>query len=262
MSRLRVGWLVMVATLGAAPALAQQAESPASTTSDRWTVTVAPYLWATSLDGNATVSGIESDVDVSFSDLLKDLSFGAMMVIDVEKGRFGVGVNGLFARVSADSEVGPIEIDATSDTLQLGVGPYYRVIDRVYRTSPSGRPLRLRIAPEAGFRVTYLRTELELRRGRTVDQTESWVEPLVGSRFGLDLSDHWTIAGEGNVGGFGVGSDLAWNVQAFLGYRTTLLFRETTLAFGYRALSQDYDHNDFEWDVTMHGPILGAAVRF
>jgi hypothetical protein len=28
------------------------------------------------------------------------------------------------------------------------------------------------------------------------------------------------------------------------------------------AQDQDYHHNDFEWDVTMHGPVIGTAVRF
>jgi hypothetical protein len=255
--------LAVAVTLAAVPpAAGQQAEPPASTTSNRWNITVAPYLWATSMDGNATVGGINSDVDVPFSDILKDLSFGAMMLVDVEKGGFGVGVNGLFARVSPDSDAGGIKIDVTSDTVQLGVVPYYRVIDWAYRTSPSGRPLRLRVAPEAGFRFTYMQTELEVRRGRTVDQNESWVEPLVGSRIGLDLTDRFAIAGEANIGGFGIGSDLAWNVQAILGYRTSLFGRQTTFALGYRALSQDYDHGDFEWDVTMHGPVLGTALRF
>lgn len=27
-------------------------------------------------------------------------------------------------------------------------------------------------------------------------------------------------------------------------------------------LHQDYDRNDFEWDVTLHGPVLGSSVRF
>jgi hypothetical protein len=247
---------------GAAPAAAPSTD--AVDTGDRWLVTVAPYLWATAMVGNATVRGIESDVDVPFSDILKDLSFGAMMLVDVARGPFGIGVNGLYARVSPDTDVGPIEIDTTSDTVQLGVAPYYRVIDWAYRTSPSGRPLRLRVEPEVGFRFTYLRAELEVRgaRGRTFDQSESWVEPLIGSRFGIDLSDHWSLSAEGNVGGFGVGSDLAWNVQGFVGYRTSLFGVPTTLAAGYRALHQDYDHNDFKWDVTMHGPVLGAAVRF
>jgi hypothetical protein len=38
--------------------------------------------------------------------------------------------------------------------------------------------------------------------------------------------------------------------------------RPATLLLGYRALHQDYDHGDFEWDVTMHGPLLGTAVQF
>ena len=98
--------------------------------------------------------------------------------------------------------------------------------------------------------------------GPSVNQSESWVDPLVGSRFGIDLSDRWSLTAEANVGGFGVGSDLAWNVQAFLGYQTSLFGVPTTLAAGYRALHQDYDHNDFKWDVTMHGPALGAVLRF
>ena len=188
----------MAATLrAAAPALAQQAE--AAPPGDRWTVEVAPYLWAAALDGNATVGGIKADVDVPFSDLLKDLSGGAMLLVSVEKGRFGIGVNGLFARVSSDSDVGPIEIDATSDTGQLAVAPYYRLVEWQYGVSSSGRPLRLVVAPEAGFRITYMRTELEVRGGRTVDQSESWVDPLIGSRIGLDLSDPWKIAAGGST---------------------------------------------------------------
>lgn len=244
--------------LGAAPAAAQSETDAGS----GWTVAIAPYVWATSLDGNATVAGTKSDVDVPFSDLLKDLSIAGMLLVDVEKGRFGVAVNGVFARVSPDGDVDGIEIDATSDTVQLGVAPYYRLVERIWGVSSSGRPLRLVIEPEAGFRFTHLRVELEVRGGPTVDASESWVEPLVGSRFALDLADRWRIVGEANVGGFGAGSDLAWNAQAFVGYRTSLFGQPLTLALGYRALHQDYDHKDFRWDVTMHGPVLGAVLRF
>jgi hypothetical protein len=55
---------------------------------------------------------------------------------------------------------------------------------------------------------------------------------------------------------------LTWNVQAFVGYRTTVFGQDTTFALGYRALYQDYHHKDFEWDVTMHGPVLGTALDF
>jgi hypothetical protein len=262
MIRAHLSWLTMAATLaGVTPVAGQQAELSASTTSDRWTVTLAPYLWAASMDGNAAVAGIESDVDLGFDDILKDLSFGAMMLVDVQKNRFGVGVNSLFVRVEPESDVGPFEIDATSDTVQLAVAPYYRLVEWTYGTSASGRPLRLVVSPEAGLRYNYLRAELDVDGGPTADDSESWVDPLVGSRIGLDLSDHWALGGEANVGGFGVGSDIAWNVQGYVGYRTTLFGLDTTFAAGYRALHTDYDHNDFKWDVTMYGPILGAALR-
>jgi hypothetical protein len=44
--------------------------------------------------------------------------------------------------------------------------------------------------------------------------------------------------------------------------KTTLFGLATTFAIGYRALYQDYHHRDFEWDVTMHGPVFGTAVHF
>jgi hypothetical protein len=261
--RIRVAWLVMAATLAAAtPVVGQQPGATPVPPGDRWTVTLAPYLWIASMDGHAAVGGIKSDVDVPFSDLLKDLSGGAMMGVDVERGRFGIGVNGLFARVSSDAETDDIEIDATSDSGQLAVLPYYRVLEWQYGTSSSGRPLRLVVAPEAGFRFTYMRTELEVRGGQTVDSSESWVDPLIGSRIGLDLTDRFAIGGEANVGGFGVGADFTWNAQAYVGYEFSLFGRPSTLLLGYRVLYQDYHHNDFEWDVTMHGPVIGTSVRF
>jgi hypothetical protein len=101
-----------------------------------------------------------------------------------------------------------------------------------------------------------------VRGGRQFDDNETWVDPLVGTRFGIELTDRWTITGEADVGGVVAGSDLSWNVQGYLGYRTTVFGQPTTFAIGYRALYVDYDHNEFKWDVTQHGPILGAALRF
>jgi hypothetical protein len=107
---------------------------------DRWTFVVAPYLWAISLDGDAAVRGVEADVDVPFSDALKDLSFGAMLLVDARRGRFGFAANGVFTRVSPEDEVGPIEIDVTTDLAQLGIGPYYRAVEWQYGESASGQP--------------------------------------------------------------------------------------------------------------------------
>jgi hypothetical protein len=208
MSRLHAGLLAVAAIVGAAmPAAGQEAEPPAWRPGDDWSVTVAPYLWLSSMDGTASVAGTEADVDLPFDDIVKDLSFGAMLLVDIQKGRLGIGVDGLFARVLPEGEVGDVEIDVTSDSAQLAVLPYYRLVEWQYDVSASGRPLHLTVAPEAGFRFTYMSTELDIRGGPSVDGSKSWVDPLIGSRIGLDLSDNWAIAGEADIGGFGVGSD-------------------------------------------------------
>ena len=256
-------WFAMFRFYGPTPAAGQQPEATAALPADRWTVTVWHLTSGrAAMDGHAAVGGIKADVDVPAQDVLKDLSFGAMLAVDIEKGRFGIGFNGLFARVSADNKVGDIKIDGISDSGQLAILPFYRLLEWQYGVSSSGAPLRLVVAPEAGFRLTYMRTEIDVDPGRTVDGSESWVDLLIGSRIGLELTDRWAIIGEGNFGGFGVGADFTWNAQAYVGYETSLFGRPTTLLVGYRALYQDYHHNNFEWDVTMHGPVIGTAVRF
>jgi len=258
----RIVLLLLAAALAlAAPAHAQES-STALPPDDRWSFALAPYLWMIELDGNATVGGIKTDVDVPFKDSLKDLSFGGMLLGTVRKGRFGFSLNGVFTRVSPDDEVGGVDIDTTSDLAQLAAAPFYRVVDWTYRTDADGTPRRFYLEPYAGARLNYLRVELEIRGGRQFDQNQTWVDPIVGTRFGLDLTDNWLLAGAGDVGGVVTGSDFAWNVQAYLGYQTELFGRETVLSLGYRALHTDYDHDNFKWDVTQHGPIFGTLIRF
>jgi hypothetical protein len=43
----------------------------------------------------------------------------------------------------------------------------------------------------------------------------------------------------GEIRGFGIGSDLAWQMQAYTGYLFFELFKSQS---GYRIISQDYDN--------------------
>lgn len=46
------------------------------------------------------------------------------------------------------------------------------------------------------------------------------------------------------------------------GWTRSMLPAEEQQARAGDPLHQDYDRNDFEWDVTLHGPVLGSSVRF
>lgn len=259
---------VMLATLVASPAMAQEEADGTATRPDGWALTVAPYLWAAGLEGDVTLGGVDADVDQDFDDILDDLVFGAMMLVDARNDRFGVAVNGFYVRTDADSEVGPLDIDATTDSAALQAAAYYRVLE----LGPGhGEGVTLGIEPYAGARLTYVRAELQgdleldalgVGIDREADRSETWVDPIVGSRAVLDLTDRWSLRLAGDVGGFGAGSDFTWAAQGLLDYRLPLGRFDTVLGVGYQALSWDYDDGDFEWDVTQQGPVIGAAIRF
>jgi hypothetical protein len=256
----------LLAAGAAAPAQAQDAGEPAA---DRWSVTVAPYLWAARLDGDAKVRGIEADVDVSFQDTLEDLSFAGMAIVEARKGRFGFAVSPLFVRTEADASTGPLDTETTTDIATLGAGVFYRVVDWAFGRTARGEPRTLAIEPLIGARLNYLRSEIDAQleafggpAGRQVDESETWVDPLVGVNVIAELTERWAVRAEADVGGFGIGSDLTWNAQAIVTYRWTVGGYDVLAGAGYRALYWDYQDGDFAWDVTMSGPMLGAAVRF
>jgi hypothetical protein len=96
---------------------------------------------------------------------------------------------------------------------------------------------------------------------------QDWFDPLVGARAIFDLSEKWAVSLDGSIGGFGVGSDFAWDAAGLIGYRFGLFGKDNAAVFGgYRAHSQDYidgsGDDKFEWDVTLHGPILGLTIGF
>jgi len=259
----------MAADLGAPP------EAPPAPKSE-WSVIVSPYLWAASLKGEGALRGIPVNVDVPFGDIVKDLDLGLMGVIEVTNGKFGAFVNGEYVDVTSDKtfrskrpvlDEFELNVGAGTTTTIVGAGAYYRIYEAALGgDTVNGAPRMFSFAPLAGLRWTRLEGDLSVEvpnvAYREVSDSVQWVDPFVGARVDIDLSPRWNLTVEGDVGGFDVGSRISLNGQAYLGYRTTLLGHETMWRVGYRALYQDYSKGGFDWDVTQHGPVIGASVRF
>jgi opacity protein-like surface antigen len=115
----------------------------------------------------------------------------------------------------------------------------------------------------AGARLWMLDTNLALTGPligtRVRGRSETWVDPIVGIATQIKLGGGFAIKAEGDVGGFGVGADLDWQVLGALQYQ---LNESVTLEAGYRYLSVDYDKDGFLYDVAMQGPIIGGSIRF
>lgn len=237
-----------------------------------WQVKVTPYLWALAVDGNATVKGQKSDVDMSFSDIVDNLNFGLFGAVEAQKGRFGVLFNGMYAMLEADNDVGPLSIDANVDLGIVESSVFYRLGPWTLDAEKAAAGPRIVADPYAGVRYTFVDVDLDLdprvAGNRNLQGDQDWVDPLVGLRTILQLSPRWSLTAFGDIGGFGVGSDLTWQAAGLVGYRFGLFGgdRNASVVAGYRALSQDYDDGNgrdrFKWDVVMHGPVLGLSITF
>jgi len=280
-TRWLVGLFFLITVFAAQPALADQYVS------DDWHIMVAPYVWGIAMDGDVTVDGREAEVDLSFSDILKDLNIALMLDIEARKNRFGFFINPLYSQTENDSTTNllsgtPLEqkykINTEIDLFIMSAGPFYRFGPWDLDSSNGKTDKLLIVDVMAGVRYTYLQINVDLDRksGAPIpelpghiseDGDKSWVDPIVGGRMTYVLSPQWMVSVLGDIGGFGVGSDFAWMVTAGVGYNFKAFGdRDSQFYAGYRAMNMDYSdgsgEDKFEWDVTLKGPVVSMGVAF
>lgn len=100
---------------------------------------------------------------------------------------------------------------------------------------------------------------IEKKLPRDASQDQWWIDPIIGIRAQINFT-HWLyLSLQGDVGGFGAGSEIAWFAQAALGANLT---RNTSLELGYRYMYFDYTTNAFAMTASMPGFYGGMVFRF
>lgn len=100
---------------------------------------------------------------------------------------------------------------------------------------------------------------LQTRLNRSFARADFWFDPYIGLRGRYNFSKAFYAAARAEVGGFGVGSSLMWQVEAAIGLNITrCIFTE----IGYRALSFDYEDDGLTFDTITHGPQITTGIRF
>jgi len=230
---------------------------PPSTEPSDWHVNWIPlYLWFSGLSGNVGVNGFVAPVSVSFSDVLKELNIGLMTDLDVRRQRVGMETDLIFMSLSADQKSTPFGAFSgfTANVKELILQPsaYYRVIER-----DKGA-----VDAEAGVRYWHMNNSLDLLQtsGTTVTagQTQGWVDPTVGGRFRLNLPKTSFVGLKGDIGGFGVGSSLSWQIYTGVGKEFK---KRYSALLGYRYLYVDYSNSGFVYNVHMSGLIAGLSIK-
>src|SRR5216117_3064532 len=117
-----------------------------------------------------------------------------------------------------------------------------------------------RVINEAKARIAnQLAVRLNKRLSQTLARDDYFFDPYVGLRGRYNFNKTFYTAVRGEIGGFGVGADLMWEVEAVVGVNLT---RSIFTEIGYRALGADYENDGLLFDAVMHGPQITTGITF
>lgn len=238
--------IVLTVMVGICP-LAQAADS---TDTKNWEFNLAPfYLWAVTLDGDVTLKGQTNSVKLDFGDIFDNL--GAAFIVHFEgayQNRWGFifDVNYLYLGATQSTKLTEIKVNMEDTIAEL---------DGFYRIQ------RGRHSFDAILGARYNKIDVKAnfkRLNREPRGDESWVDPVFGGRYLWKMGDMWTMILRGDIGGFGMGSDFAWQAVGMVEFKP---WKHVSFIGGYRALDMDYESDSgleaFKFDMLMHGPVLG-----
>jgi len=217
----------------------------------RWQVATAVYLFAPSLEGTVGVGGLPTvDVDAKFTDILDYLDFAFMAVAEVRRDRIGFFGDLLYTKLSGGTDILD-GLASASLTNQLIIG----TLMGEYRVADWGKSS---VDLMAGARVWGVTNDVTIGPLSGSDD-QWWVDPMIGVKGRAQGASRWYLTGWAMIGGFGVSSDIDWDLFGGIGYEIS---DRISLVGGYRGVGVDYSSDGFVFDVIEHGPILGGVFRF
>ena len=217
-----------------------------------WKFSTVIYLWGAGMDGETGSNDLIVEVDQSFGDILSNLELGFMGGLLARSETWVVGVDFIYMGLGNSVE-GPlgnsIEVDVDQTLFGADVG---------YAVSEATDLL-------VGGRIVSLGTALNFSGplNLEVESDRTWFDPFIGIRYSPWLSENWSLLTRFDIGGFDIGSDIAWHLNADAVWHIS---ERSSLAFGYRIMSVKYDdeegENEFVYDMTNHGPVGGFIYSF
>jgi hypothetical protein len=133
-------------------------------------------------------------------------------------------------------------------------------IDALHLKGQARRAAVNRIVNEAKARIAnQLSATLNTKLDQTLSRDDYWFDPYLGLRGRYNFNKTYYTAVRGEIGGFGVGADLMWEVEGVIGINLT---RSIFTEVGYRALGGDFEDNGFLFDTVMHGPQITTGITF
>jgi hypothetical protein len=210
-----------------------------------WSCDFSLYGLAAGMSGNATVKGVNANVDVGFDKILDHLQFGAMGTARIGYDRWALTTDIIYMKLGASKNAVNVDLEqwVVEPTLSYRLCKYFE--------------------PLVGLRYNNVSGDINGPFGRNPTGTQEWYDPIIGGNVNLPLSQSFSFNLRGDIGGFGVGSDLTW--QAFPNFEWHFS-KSASVQLGYRLLYNDYETgsglNKFKYDILTSGPQIGFAYHF
>jgi hypothetical protein len=219
-----------------------------------WHLVVSPYLWFPGVHGTLGARGRTASFHASVGDLLSHFRIGLMGTADIRHKRLLLPVDVIWLRLGDDKALpfpglGESSADVRASQFILTPKIGYRVVDRD----------ALKVDALTGFRYWHVGQNLQFNpSGTEFSGSLNWVDPLVGGRIQAALSPKVSVTIAGDVGGWGAGSEMDYQVVGLLGYR---IKPSWMLQAGYRYLYVNYRSGGVIFDAATSGVMFGVSVN-
>jgi YfaZ precursor len=243
----------------AAPTPPQVGTPPAD---DGWHFAVSPYLWFPGFHGTFAGPNRAVGVHASATDLISHLRIGLMGAVEARHKRLLLPLDLVWVRLGKDRDIPMLPPPATATSANM-TGTLFFLTPKVGVRLIDAE--KIKIDALAGFRYWYFGENLKFSPSAlnlNFSRSQDWVDPLVGGRIQLALTEKIAITAFGDVGGWGVGSQLEYQAGGLLGYK---IKQNWTLQAGYRYINFDYRANrarTFVVNTTVAGVVAGLTYTF
>lgn len=240
--------------------LFSQDSTSQSANSKKWHFLVEPYVMFPNMNGTAGVGNLpDVSVDANPGDIFSKLQMGAMLNLEASNSKWAIATDFIYMNLNQDVTSGKLinsgDLTAKQFAWELAglrrVAPWLEVgIGGILNSIQAGANINVN---NIGGGTTNRFKEL----------TQTWYDPMLIVRIKHNPIKKFMYEFRGEIGGFGIGSDFAWQIQAYAGYRFSKLFHITA---GYRVISLDYQTGEgedrFLYDIDTFGPVIRFGFNF
>jgi len=226
----------------------------------KWSFLVEPYLMFPNMNGQTGLGNFpDISVDASPGDIFSKLQMGAMLNLEAHNDKWAIASDIIYMNLKQDATPGKLINSGKVNAKQLAWE-----LAGLRRVTPW---LELGV----GGILNSISSEVNINvnnvgggtTNRSKEITKTWYDPMLIARIQSAQGKKFIYQFRGEIGGFGIGSDFAWQIQAYAGYRFSKLFQITG---GYRVISLDYTTGSgdsrFLYDMDTFGPVIRFGFNF